>query len=90
LRVWQRKPAEVFCIDADGVYQVKYRDLPNGIAISDAQAKVGIYVAARALGLRRQLEGKRRKLLATEAALGFDPARDDADFKVLESLLVPQ
>lgn len=37
--------------------------------------------------LRSELEARRLALIAEEAALGFDPARSDADFALLEALV---
>ena len=38
------------------------------------------------MDLRNQMERERLELIATEDALQFDPARNDADFQILSQL----
>jgi hypothetical protein len=84
---WLRPAADVFRIDADGIYEVGYRRTAKGIVIDDRVSKVAIYVAAAEAGLRSRLEDRRRELLRTERAFRFDPAASDADFEELISFL---
>jgi hypothetical protein len=82
-----RSPADVFRVDADGVYDVSWTATDDGVSVRDAQAKVAVYVAAPERGLRRRIEMRRQALVADEQALGFDPARSEADLNALRELL---
>lgn len=77
---------DVFRVDADGVYDAKWSSRDGAVEIRDEASRVAIYIAARDPNLRTHLEDKRRRLIAVEAALQFEPARDDADFALLEQL----
>lgn len=79
--------ADVFRIDADGVRAVRWTPSGRGIEIKDRASEVAIYVATPDKNLRAQLEAKRQRLVQTEAAWQFDPARNDADFEELVKLL---
>jgi hypothetical protein len=74
-------------VDADGVYEVQWKQENNAIALEDAISRVGIYVAAPDAALRNYLEDKRQKLIEAEQSLQFDPACRDEDFAELETLL---
>jgi hypothetical protein len=84
---WLRPAADVFRIDADGIYEVSCQRTAKGIVIDDRVSKVAIYVAAADAGLRSRLEDRRRELLRVEQSLEFDPAASDADFEELISFL---
>ena len=86
LPAYLRRPADVFRIDADGAYSVSWRNLKTGVEVRDVQSRVAIYVATPDRTLRATLEERRRELVAKEDALGFDPARSDADFAVLRQI----
>jgi len=77
---------EVFRIDADGVYDVKWSKEDNGIEIREKASRVVVYVATPNPNLRASIDEKRQKLIAGEIALQFDAARNDADFQALEQL----
>jgi len=87
LPLYLRKPADVFRVDADGVYDVNWTATEDGVVIRDTLAKVAVYVATHDRTLRAQLAARREALVAEEEALGFDPARSDADFAALQALL---
>ncbi len=78
---------DVFRIDADGTSDVRFEPTEGGVAITDSLSKVGIYVATLDSGLRARLEARREELIASEDALDFDPANDDADFETLSNLV---
>lgn len=80
-------PADVFRMDADGVHDVSWTAKDGGVEISDTRSLVGIYVAAPDKELRGRMAAEHQELLASEAALNFDPARNDADFAELENYL---
>ena len=82
-----QKPKDIFRIDADGVYEVRYESIPHGVRIEDRTSKVAIYVAAKEPGLREQLASRRRELLQFEQSFQFDPANNDLDFEALKSFL---
>jgi hypothetical protein len=89
LPAWLRSPAEVFRVDADGVTPVT-PSLQDGIlTFRDRISRVAIYVAASQPGERNRLESRREALLAAEAAVGFDPARNPEDLAALQKLAAP-
>jgi len=77
---------DVFRIDGDGVYDVKWSRQDSAVEIRDKASRVGIYIAATDASLRAYLENKRQQLIEAEAALQFDPARNNADFNRLVQL----
>lgn len=80
------RPAAVFRVDAEGTHDVAFRLQDEEVIVTDRVHVVGIYVVARDPGLRAGLSRRQATLLAEEAGLGFDPAGNDADFRVLEQL----
>ncbi|MEQ9379306.1 MAG: hypothetical protein RJP95_00460 [Pirellulales bacterium] len=80
---WSQSPAEVFRIDADGVYEVAYQMNAGRITITDRLAKVGVYVVSTTVGTADELEARRQELLTFEAGFDFDPANNDDDFATL-------
>ncbi|MCX5772480.1 MAG: hypothetical protein NTZ09_19700 [Candidatus Hydrogenedentes bacterium] len=78
--------ADVFRMDADGVYDTTWSIQDGAVEIQENTSRVAVYLATPDKSLRAYLEGKRQKLIATEAALQFDPARNDADFNQLVQL----
>jgi len=87
LPAYLRSPVEVFRIDGDGVYEVKWQPTATGVEILDRQSKVAIYVAAPQRGLRDRLEQKRLNAFNFEQALQFDPAKKGRDFDQLKAAL---
>ena len=83
-----RRPAELYRVDADGIYDVKYFVTEKGVAISDKQHKTAIYVATHDLTLRSRIESKRQDLLTQEQGLNFDPASKGRDFDTLKAILL--
>jgi O-glycosyl hydrolase len=79
--------ADVFRIDADGISDATWRKDGEAIMIDGRAAGVAVHVATADATLRGRLEAERRRLVAAEAATGFDPARDDVDFAALAGLL---
>ena len=85
LPVYLRSPGDVFRVDAEGVYDVKYEPHATGITINDRQHKVAIYVAAPDRETRAIVERKRLEMIALEQSLNFDPARRGRDFDLLKT-----
>lgn len=77
---------DVFRLDADGLYDIKWSLEDGAVEIRDKTSHVAIYVATPDATLRAVLEDKRQQLAASETALQFDPARNDADFERLVQL----
>ena len=86
LPAYLRGITDVFRIDADGIYDVKWSRQDSAVEIRDKASRVGIYIAAPDASLRAYLEKKRQQLIEAEAALQFDPARNNADFNRLVQL----
>ena len=78
---------DVFRLDADGVYDTKWSHKDTAIEIREEASLVAVYVATPDASLRAFLDAKRQRLIAAEAALQFDPARNDADYQQLVQLL---
>jgi len=78
--------ADVFRIDADGVYDVKWYHEDGAVEIREEASRVAVYIATPDAKLRSHLENKRQQLIAVETALQFDPAGNDTDFARLEQL----
>jgi len=78
--------ADVFRVDADGVYDTNWSQEGATISINDKAAKAAVYVATPDTDLRDYIESKRRKLIEKEEALNFDPAKNDEDFQQLVQL----
>lgn len=82
-----RGRATIFRVDADGTRDVGFELTERSTLVKDEAAKVAIYVAAADPALRRAVDERRARLVAAEEALGFDPARNDADFDQLERMI---
>ena len=78
--------ADVFRLDADGVYDVEWSRQNNAVEISDTASRAVLYIATPDPNLRSAIEAKRQELIEAETALDFDPARDDDDFEQLVQL----
>ncbi|MCL5097957.1 MAG: hypothetical protein M1608_10615 [Candidatus Omnitrophica bacterium] len=87
LPAYLQHPADVFRVDADGVYDVQYAMSGQGIAITDKQSKVAIYVVSPNTELRSQIERKRQKLVEFESSFDFDPAHRHKDYVQLKDIL---
>lgn len=77
---------DVFRLDADGLYDVKWSLKDGAVGIVEQANRAMIYIATPDKGLRSRLEGERLMLVEAEKALQFDPARNDADFNRLVQL----
>ena len=78
---------DVFRLDSDGIHEVQWRLRKGAVSITDRATCVGVYIATKDSGLRGALEARRQSLIQEEDALGFDPARVDQDYAVLQRLL---
>lgn len=77
---------DVFRLDADGIYEANWSLKDGYVEIREKASRVAMYVATPDPQLRAAIEGERQELIASEVALQFDPARNDADFKQLVRL----
>lgn len=82
-----RSPAEVFRIDADGVFPVRNTCHGDTLEIDGDFAKVAIFVVAKDSGVMKQLETRRQELIDEERAFSFDPANQPEDLDALRSIL---
>lgn len=78
-----RSIVDVFRIDGEGIYDVKWSATASGVIIEDTLDRVAVYVVTTRQGMRDQLSKRLDILLAAEAAVGFDPASNDDDFTTL-------
>ena len=69
------------------MYDTKWSHKDSAVEIREKASRVAVYVATPDASLRASLEAKRQRLIAAEAALQFDPARNDADYQQLAQLL---
>ncbi len=81
-----RGVADVFRIDATGIQDARWERTAEGIMISGEATVAGIWIAAPDRGLRAKLGERLEQLRAAEIRIGFDPARNDADFDELRRL----
>lgn len=77
---------DVFRLDADGLYDTRWSLKDGAVEILESASRVAIYIATPDPQLRTAIENKRQGLIASEAALQFDPAQNDADFEKLVQL----
>ncbi len=89
LPAYLRRPAEVYRVDADGIYPVNFSLTEKGVQIADKQNKVAIYVATSFPEMRNLIEGQRQLLLNEEQSYNFDPANKNRDFELLKAGLGP-
>ena len=82
--------ADVFRIDADGVYDARWRKEGAAVVVDGCANRVAVHVATADATLRGRLDDERLRLVAAERATGFDPAGDDDDFAALAALLEPR
>lgn len=78
-----RAIVDVFRINGDGIYEVKWSATSDGVRVEDTLDRVAVYVATTRQETRDQLGERLNELLAAEAAVGFDPASNEADFATL-------
>lgn len=83
LPAYLREVRDVFRIDADGIHEIPHTVGANRVEVRDRIHKVAVYVASLEADGRQKLERRRLALVAAEEALGFDPARSEADFALL-------
>lgn len=86
LPVYLQGVKDVFRLDADGVHDVEWALKDRTVQICEEANRVAVYLATPDDRLRSAIEEKRQHLIASEAALEFDPARNDADFQQLVQL----
>jgi hypothetical protein len=84
LPAYARNPQDVFRVDADGVHEVAHTVTETGVEIRDTASRVAVYVAAPTAEVRAAILARHAALVAKETALGFDPAGNPEDLKVLE------
>ncbi|MFO0945153.1 MAG: hypothetical protein U1D30_04285 [Planctomycetota bacterium] len=84
---WCRQSKEVFRVDADGTHDVEFQLTETGIELSGEMNKVGLFVVSAQPGMRSKIDARAEKLKARERSFEFDPARNDADFKVLDEFV---
>jgi len=78
-----RSLVDVFQVDSEGIHDVKWSATSDGVRIENTLNLVAVYVATTRQGARNQLSERLSELLTAEAAVGFNPASNDADFTTL-------
>jgi len=69
-----RRPADVFRVDADGIWPVKWTATGEGFRVEDRRGGDAIYVAAKSKSLRSEIEARRAEAVKHEAAHPVDDA----------------
>ena len=87
LPAYLKSPAEVFRVDADGIFAVDHSVSGGVLTVRDQASRVAIYVASATPGERARLESRRSALLAAERSIDFDPARHAEDLAVLQAMV---
>lgn len=77
---WLREAVDCFAVSADGIAPARWEKAPGGVKVSATVDKVAVWVVTTNPKLRAALSERHRHLLAEEAAIGFDPVRNDDDF----------
>ncbi|MCY2967344.1 MAG: hypothetical protein NT069_27535, partial [Planctomycetota bacterium] len=72
LPVWLQKPADLFRVDADGIHTVAWRSSEQGVVIDDVCSRDRIYIAARTVEIRTQIEQRRKRALDHEMRYPVD------------------
>ena len=76
-----RKTVDVFRIDADGIYTVKWQAKGDGIVIDDIRSEDAMYVVALSKAVRSDVAKRHAAALAYEAKYPVDKAALDALWK---------
>jgi len=74
-------------VDANAVTPVEYERKHRRISLQIRGGAVNVFVLSLDLDGAKQLEVRRRELVAFEASLDFDPASQPADLKTLRAIL---
>lgn len=82
---WLGDVKDCYRVAEEGIQAADWERAAGGLRLRGVVDKVGIWVAARDAKLGERLAGRYRQLLAEEAATGFDPAGNDADFEKLKA-----
>lgn len=77
----------VFRVDADATHDVDWSQSVGAITLRDTVDRVGIYLASKEPALRERLNTRLSELKQAEAATGFDPIHNEADFEALRDAL---
>jgi hypothetical protein len=86
LPAYLEQVVDVFGVNAEGTHDVNWSHYQGGIEILDRAERAVIYVASPKADIRVNIDALHQKLIDAEAALGFDPVRNDADFAALVKL----
>ncbi len=89
LPAYLREAVEVLRVDADGVSTVSFTRSAVGLQISDRFGPENVFVVSPRAGLAKELEARRRELVAYEDAFNFDAGRKPEDLDRLRRLLNP-
>jgi len=87
LPIYVRDPVSVLRINAHEVTSVPFDVIAQGVRIKGTFGDVNVFVATHQHGAQEKLEARRQALAASEASLGFDPARDNTDLEQLKAIL---
>jgi hypothetical protein len=87
LPVYMRNPVSVLRVNAHEVTSIPFDVMPQGVRIKDTFGDVNVFVATQERDARERLEARRQALAASEASMGFDPARSSADLEELKAIL---
>ncbi len=87
LPAYVRNPVQVLRVHADGIRSVPFEVSEQGVRITGRFGDVNVFVVTEDKNTLKKLEQKRKELIAFEEALGFDPARNNADLDQLKAIL---
>jgi hypothetical protein len=87
LPAYLRPVRQVMRLDENGFTAVPFEPTDTGVTIRDTATHSALYVAAPATEIVPTLQARFDSARAAEAAIPFDPARNDAHFQALINLL---
>jgi len=89
LPAYLRDPAEVLRVSADGVATLNFTKTANGVQIVGECGPENVFGFAPRARLAKDLEARRRELVADEESFHFDPAGKPEDLEQLRRMLDP-
>ncbi|MEI7939173.1 MAG: hypothetical protein WCK27_21015 [Verrucomicrobiota bacterium] len=89
LPAYLREAVEVLRVDAEGISPVNSTRIAEGVQITGRFGPENIFVVSPRAGLGKELEARRRELVAYEDAFKFDAGRNSDDLAQLRRILNP-
>ena len=89
LPAYLREPVEVLRVDAKGISPIESIKSAGGVQITGRFGPDNVFVVSPRAGLGKELEARRRELVAYEHAFNFDAGHKPEDLEQLRRILNP-